>query len=113
MKFDDGQSKPTLRHRSLSLFAMEMPGRLPNTAHGGFAGGGASHADFTGGGVEVVAGRGEATLVLCGGVGVREDAADETPPFALAGAFGGGRDGALVIISSSCGNAAPADLAAF
>ena len=95
---------------------MEMSGKLPNTETGSFdgdfAGGGASQADFTGDGVEIVAGRGEATRVLCRGVGVREDAADETPPFALVGAFGGGHDGAL-IISSSFGNAAPAALAAF
>ena len=96
-------------------FAMEISGKLPNTetatSDGDFAGGGASHADFTGGGVEVVVGRGEVTLVLFGGVGVR--AADETPPFAFVGAFGGGRDGAMLIISSSFGNAVPAALAAF
>ena len=92
---------------------MEMSGKSPNigtsSSDGDLAGGGVSQADFVGVGLEVVGGRGEATRVFFGGVGVREDAADETPPFA----FGGGRDGALIVISSSFGNAIPAALAVF
>ena len=92
-------------------FAMEISVKSPNTetssSDGDLAGGGVSQTDFAGAGLDVVGGRGEATRIFFGGVGVREDAADTTPPFA----FGGGRVGASIVMSSSFGNVIPAGLA--